>query len=195
MPIVVSTTMLFKAGMMLASKPAFIVLVAAIIFLTIVGPLPLRLLVLLTLGLPLLFLFYRLKLLLFLLLLLLRRLSLLLLLFLLVLLFFLTLSLLLLLLCRLGFLLLLFGFSLLLLSWLSLLLLFRWLSLFLLCVCGSKCSEKKEQNPRADKPNCFHKRCLLCCNFLRPSFARSTQSHPVPAAACLRHFNQTTLRP
>ena len=42
--------MLFKAGMMLASKPAFIVLVAAIIFLTTVGPVPLWLRVLLTFG-------------------------------------------------------------------------------------------------------------------------------------------------
>ena len=46
--------MLFKARMMLTSKPTFIVLVAATIFLTTVGPLPLRLLVLLTIGLLLL---------------------------------------------------------------------------------------------------------------------------------------------
>ncbi len=46
--------MLFKAGMMLTSKPAFVVLVAAIISLTIVGPIPLWLLVLLTIGLLLL---------------------------------------------------------------------------------------------------------------------------------------------
>ncbi len=40
--------MLFKAGIVLTPKPAFVVLVTATIFLTIVGPLPLCLLGLLT---------------------------------------------------------------------------------------------------------------------------------------------------
>ena len=46
--------MLFKAGIMLTPKPAFVVLVAATIFLTIVSPLPLCLLGLLTPLFPLL---------------------------------------------------------------------------------------------------------------------------------------------
>jgi len=46
--------MLFKAGIMRTPKPAFVVLVAATIFLTIVGPLPLCLLGLLTPLFPLL---------------------------------------------------------------------------------------------------------------------------------------------
>jgi hypothetical protein len=46
--------MLFKAGMMLTPKPTFVVLVAATIFLTIVGPLPLCLPGLLTPLFPLL---------------------------------------------------------------------------------------------------------------------------------------------
>ena len=51
-PVVIATTVLFKAGMMLTPKPTFIVFVAATILLTTVGPLPLCLLGLLTLMTP-----------------------------------------------------------------------------------------------------------------------------------------------
>ena len=55
-PIVEAPISLFKAGMMHTSKPCFVVLVAATIFLTVVGPLPLRLRALITLLLALLLL-------------------------------------------------------------------------------------------------------------------------------------------
>ena len=168
--------------MMLASKPTFVVLVAATIILTVVGPLPLSLLALLTLflvllspGLPLLILIcgLRLLLLLFLLLLLLALslpllilicgLRLLLLLFLLLLL--LAPGLLLFLFARPGFLLFL-GFGL-------LVLFFGFGLLLLLSKRGSNGSEKEEQKSGTDKPDWFHKCCLHYDDFLRHSLLAS----------------------
>ena len=196
MPVVKATTILFKAGMMITAKPTFVVLVAATIFLTISGPLPLRWLVLLTTGLLLVLLLTLGPLLicrLGLLLLLVRRLGLLLLFLLLLLL---TLGLLLLMLiCRLGLLFLLLlllflltlGLMLFLFGRLGFLLLFRLgllllffgfcflLVLLLLCIRGSNGSEHQEQNSRADESDWFH-----VCYLRFPASGSSFLLHRVP---------------
>jgi len=100
--------------------------------------------------------------------------------------------------CGLGLLLLLLllsrrpGLLLLLPRWLGLLLfrlgllfLFRGLRILpLASVCGSACSEKKEQNSRADKSNWFHECCLHYCAFMRPSLGESDAV--VGAGGCFR---------
>ncbi len=159
MPVVFSSSVLFKAGMMVGSKPGWVVLVAATVFLTAVGPLvSWRQPVLLTLSfllmgrlrpvLPRLILIGSVRPLLFLLLLLLG------------------LRLLLFLFGRLGCFLFFRRFGL-------LLVLFGFCSLILLSVRGNKDSEKEGQSPHSDKPDWFHALFLHCHDLVGHSLLTS----------------------